>query len=228
MHFPLQSDPHDHTRHACKMGGDKGGGRDLIDRQSRTTVETEPSEPEQGGTYHRHRQTVGHKIGPAKALSRPNNKNSGQGGHTAGGVDHQTAGEVHYTKATEPAAAAPDPVTDRVINKYRPKHRENHKRHEPDPLGKGSGDQRRRDYGKHALINHKHCLRNGRGVVRTWGRGDAVEPEPRQITDKAADSRPKRHRIAQIDPFDSYQRYHKQALHDRTEHILAPDHARVK
>ena len=102
------------------MSGDKGSGRDLIGRKCGTAVEAEPAEPEQRSTQHGHRQTVRHEIGSAKTLSWTDDKYAGQRRHTTGCMDHQTAGKIHHTNPAEPAAAAPDPVADRVVDKHRP------------------------------------------------------------------------------------------------------------
>jgi hypothetical protein len=189
-----------------------------------------PNQPNQsrGSAQHRHRQAVGHEVSPAEPFSRADYQHPGQGGHTAGCVDHQSAGKIHHPETAKPAAAGPNPVTDRVVHQNGPQQRKSHKGHKPHPFGEGAGDQRRGDDGEHALVDHEHCLGNGRGVVGTWFRGYAVESEPGKITDKAADRRPERHRVTKIDPFDRDQRDHEQALHDRAQHVLTPDHACIK
>ena len=87
----------------------------------------------------------------------------------AGDVDHRAAGEVERGNAAaggvEQAADAPDHVRHRAVDKQRPEREKHGHGAELHALGKGAGDERRRDDGEHELVDHVGLLGNGGRVV---------------------------------------------------------------
>ena len=184
------------------MGGDKGRSRHTISRQGAAAVKAEPAKPEQARTQHGHGQVVRLKVFTAIALAGTDNQDRCQCRCPAGDMNHQATGKVMHPHFTQPAAAAPYPVADRIIDQNRPEQTEEHKGPEADPFGKGAGNQRRRNNGEHALVDHEHGLRNGGCVIGTGRIGYPIQGKPGQVADKTADIRAKRHGIADINPFN--------------------------
>ena len=164
----------------------------------------------------------------AETPARADDQHRGQGRHAAGGVHHQAAGKIEHAKPCQPAAAAPHPVADRVVDQQRPKQAEDDKSRETNPLGKGAGDERRGDHREHALVDHEHQVRH-RGRVGGAGLGGhPAQPGPGEAADEAAQVRTETERVADPDPLQGHQGDEHQALHDRAERVLAPHHARVE
>ena len=86
----------------------------------------------------------------------------------------------------QPAAHAPDPVRDRVIDERRPEQAEDHERLEALALGERAGDQRRGDDGEHHLEDHERLVRDRRRVVGVRLLADALQAEPVEPADEAA------------------------------------------
>ena len=160
------------------MSGDKGGGGNIIGRQSGTTVKSEPAEPEQAGSEHGHGQVVGHEAPLSVPLSRPDDHDRGQGCHAAGCMHDQTTGKVKHAYLGQPAAVPPYPVTDRIVDQQCPEKTEERKRSKANPFGKSAGNECRSDNRKHTLINHKNSLRNSGRVLVAGSIGNTMEREP--------------------------------------------------
>src|SRR5437867_317163 len=82
-------------------------------------------------------------------------------GDTGIDVNNRAAGKVerrdmcrpahHLGYDPEPAARAPDPVRDRIVNERRPEKHEDNEGTELRPLCESARDKGRRDHGKHEL-----------------------------------------------------------------------------
>ena len=106
-------------------------------------------------------------------------------------MDDGAAGEVERAEVAQPAADAPDPVRHRRVDERRPEQAEDDERLEALALGEGAGDQRRRDDGEHHLEGHEGRVRDRRRVVGVRLLPDAVQAEPVEAADEAAQSGPK-------------------------------------
>ena len=113
----------------------------------------------------------------AEAFAGTDDQGEGQGRKPRGDVDHGAAGEVQDAQVVQPAALAPDPVGQGVIDQGHPDQAEEEKGLEPHPLHKGPGDQGRGDHREHHLEGGEEPVGNGLGVVGVGGRADAVEPQ---------------------------------------------------
>src|SRR5205814_82044 len=92
-----------------------------------TGVEAEPTKPEQAGAEHRHRQVVWVHFLITEAEAAAEDDGGDQRRETGADVNNRASREVERTNAAEraqPAALAPDPVGQRVIDEGRPEQRE--------------------------------------------------------------------------------------------------------
>ena len=119
-------------------------------------------------------------------------------------------------------------MTDRVIDQEGPAQTEDEKGTEAHPFGKGAGDQRRGDDGKHALIDHEDIVGNGGRVMGARLGRDPAQGKKGEIADQAAHVRAKGHAVADIDPFDADDRHHDERLQDGAKNIFATHHPCIK
>ena len=124
-------------------------------------------------------------------------------------------------------AAAPHPVCQRVVNQGAPQQAEDQEGGKLHALGKGAGDERRRDGGEHALEGHERQVRDG---IRVRA---GLAPYPRQaevvqVADDAADVRAKGKAIAPQHPLHANQGQQNETLHQGGEHVLAAHQAAVE
>ncbi len=100
----------------------------------------------------------------------------GQGRIACGDVHHGAAGEIQRPQDVQPAALAPDPVGQGIIDQGHPDEAEDQKGFEAHPFHKGPGDQSRGDHREHHLEGGKEPVGNGLGIVRVGQGPHAVEP----------------------------------------------------
>lgn len=85
---------------------------------------------------------------PSFSLAKHNTGD--QSNSTGINMNNRAAGKIERPHFTEPTAA-PDPVTDRKVDKGRPKNSEQDKGSKLHPFRIGTGNQGRRNNGKHQL-----------------------------------------------------------------------------
>ena len=132
----------------------------------------------------------------AKPESPTQDERGHQGGDTGADMDHRPTREVEGAQGVEPAARAPDPVGDRVVNKGRPQQREEHEGLEALTFGERAADQGWGDDREHHLEEHEGLMGDGGRIVGVRRKADAVEPNPLQATDDVALVGPEREAIA--------------------------------
>ena len=125
----------------------------------------------------------------AEALAGADDHGEGQGGKARGDVHHGAAGEIQDPQGVQPAALAPDPVGQGIIDQGHPDEAEEQKGLEPHPFHEGPGDQGRGDHREHHLEGGEEPVGNGLGIIRVGGGPHAVEPQKVEPADEAADVR---------------------------------------
>ena len=165
-------------------------------------VEAEPAEPQQRRAHDGHGQVVRlHRLVPVAAALAEHDR-ADERGDARGDVHDGAAGEVERAELLQPAAVAPDPVGERVVDEGRPEHGEQQEGRELHALGEGAGDQRRRDDGEHHLEQHEHLMRD-RLRVRVEGLdADAAQADPVEAADDAALVRAEGEAVAPQHPLD--------------------------
>ena len=152
---PADGHPGQRAHRGGGVGDDEGDRGQPVRGERAAGVEAEPAEPEQAGAEHGHRQVVRlHRL-LAEADALAEHERGDQRRDAGGDVHDRAAGEVERAQLVEPAAGAPDPVRDRVVDERRPEQAEEHERLEALALGERAGDQRRRDDGEHHLEDHE-------------------------------------------------------------------------
>jgi len=152
----------DEHGHACCFTGTKLG----------TSVESEPADPEQGGTDHDETRAVrGMKV-VGELLSRADHFCQDECGDSSGGVNYDAACEVNGAPLHH-EASTPYPVNGRCIDEDKPEGGEDHDGAEFHPLDKGSNDQSRSDDGK----SHLEHDEDGFGEIAFPAFSEALEEE---------------------------------------------------
>ncbi len=183
------------------MGCHKGSCGHFVSRQRRPTIKTKPAKPEQSSTDECHRQAMGNKTSLPVSTPWTYHQDCSKSSCATGHMNNQTSSKIHNSHGTKPATFPPHPVTNRIIDKNCPQQGKNYKGNKPYTLSKSTRDKSRGNNGKHALIYHKHGLRNGGRIVRTWRICHTIQSEPGQIPHKAPNIGTKGHGISKIDPF---------------------------
>ena len=191
-------------------------------------VEAEPAEPQQARAHHGHGQVVRlHRLMPV-ALAPAEHDRAHQRRDARGDVHDGAAREVERALALQPAAVAPHPVGERVVDERRPQQGEQQERRELHALGERAGDQRRRDDREHHLEQHERLVRDRLRVGVERLDADAAQADPLQPADDAALVGAEGQAVAPQDPLDRDQRHDDEALHQRGEHVLLAHHAAVE
>ena len=127
-----------HPEQGARSGGNKGVDHRKASRavcfQFGTSVKAEPTNPEQSGTDHGQRQTVGSHWFFWIALAVTEDESSDQSRYTGIDVHHSTTGKVESAHFKEQSAAGPDHMGDREIDDRQPDRAEHHDRREFHPL----------------------------------------------------------------------------------------------
>ncbi len=139
-------------------------------------------------------------------------------------MDHGAASEIEHGKTPaqrgiQQAAFAPDHVRHRAINNGRPQDHEDHHGAELHPLGKCACYERRRDDGKHELIDHEGLRRNGCGVIRIRLRAHAMQKKIMKSPDKAV-SFAKRQAVPDDCPNHGDHGHQGETLHHGGQHVF--------
>ena len=132
----------------------------------------------------------------AVTLALAHHQGGGQGGDAGVDVDDRAPGEIQGPQVLEPAAVTPDPVGHRTIDQGDPEDHEHQKSAELHALGKGAGDQGRRDDGEHGLVDHEGLMGNGFGIGLERLGPHPHEAEVIQVADEVAHVRAKGQAIA--------------------------------
>ena len=140
-------------------------------------------------------------------------------------MDDQTAGEVKGAEFSE-EAAAPDPMSHGIINEEGPEQDEDDEGVELHAFGKSTGNEGRRDDGKHALEGDEGQFRN-RSVVEN-SHADSGEADFIKRSDEAVNVGTEGHGIADENPFDRNHGDDEEALHNRCQYVFIADHAAVE
>ena len=224
-----REDPRDRRGGGRGVRDHEGVGRDAVGGDRRAGVEPEPAEPQQARAEHGHRHVVRlHRLAVDHAT--PDEQRDDQGRDARADVDDGAAGEVEGAELVQPAVGRPHPVGERRVHEDRPQEREQDERAEPLALGEGAGDEGRGDRREHQLEGSEQHERDGRRIRGRRLETHAVEHREVEPADEpeAADVRPEGEREPDDHPHDADEGQPEEAVHDRRQHVLAPDQAAVE
>lgn len=134
-----------------------------------------------------------------------------------GHVNHRSTREVHSAHLGHPAAA-PHPVGHGAIHEKQPQYGKKQHCREVDTLGIRTGYERQRQYGKHALEEHKKQWRNAAGGSGTL-HVHAAQQNMRKTAYDPAEVWTKSKRIPHNEPQYRYNAHRNETVHGGGEHI---------
>ncbi len=147
-------------------------------------------------------------------------------------VHHRAAREIQRREPPtecriQQPALAPHHVRHRVVHQQRPQRQEQQHGAEFHPLRKRPGDQRRRDDGKHQLVDHERLVGNGGRVIGVRLQPDALQEE---VVETANEAMPlaKGQAVSDQGPQDGDHRHHGETLHHRAQNILLAHQAAIE
>ncbi|OPY15650.1 MAG: hypothetical protein A4E69_00530 [Syntrophus sp. PtaB.Bin138] len=143
-------------------------------------------------------------------------------------MNHRPSGEVQNAHGFQPAALAPDPVTQGVIDQSGPQQAEEQKALELDPLHEGAGNQSRGNDGKHHLKSGKQPVGDGFAVIVVGLGADSQKADKIKPPDQPVDIRAKGEGIAENDPLQTDERQKYVTEGQRGKNIFSADHPPVK
>lgn len=199
LESPVEQHPGDGTDRSGEVGNDTGLNSSEVGRESRSTVEAEPSEPEE----HRAEDDVGGVVGlVGESLGTVSSSFTKVDGDSKGGssrvdVDGCSSGEIETTEDERPTVRVPGPACDGAVDDGEPDEEEDHDGANLGSLGKAtnredSGDELevvsgepsrfgRTTHTEHALVGAEEQSWNSRRTDR-WVSEHALEAEVLQVT----------------------------------------------
>ena len=216
FHLPFEQEPEEERGGGGDFGIHRRDDGGAIGEKGGTSVEAEPTEPEETGTESDERNVVRVRVDVVtlELLAVGQSHDGGQGGETGGGVHDNAAGEILDALASHPAFS-PHPVAEGEVHKVHPDDDEDDVRHESHAIGERASHESRRDDGEHALETGDEKLGNvSTGVERI------LEHVMRsRASDDAVLRRTEAQRVSPNDPNDGHQAHGDVILHHDGEHV---------
>ena len=230
----VEEHPRHHRRGAGGVGVEERLDRGAVRRQRRAAVEAEPAEPQHRRAEDDERDVrrQGRRIWRLGAAAEEERARERR--HAGGGVHDDAPREVVDADAhqvVEESVRMPRPVRERAVDEHAEEHHEHEVGREAHALGEGAGDERRGDDRELHLEEREERERNGGRDRLVHLRADVPEHEElRRASDEPepADVVAEAQREAHDHPEDGDDAHGDEALEDRGDHVLAPDHAAVE
>ena len=157
---PFNAHPDKRGRSRRDMGDKQRHAGTAARTKRRTTIETEPADPQHTGTNHGQRRAMRRDLALREMAALANHNRADKRSRAGSGMHHNAASEIHHAPGGH-NAAAPDPMGDRRIDEEQPQRREDQHGREFHPFDIGTDDQRRGDNGKGHLEGGEQRFRNG-------------------------------------------------------------------
>jgi hypothetical protein len=181
---PADGNPGQRTHAGGGVGHDYRVGREAVGAQGRAAVEAEPAEPQQSGADYCQPNIV--RLESLGLSPHPRSQDQGrhQGRDAGTDMDDGSTGVVEGAEVSQPAAFAPDPVSNRRINDQGPQQAEQDEGLEAFSFGEGARNECRGDNREHHLESHVGTGRDRWGI-RDRVSADAAQAHEVQPTDDA-------------------------------------------
>lgn len=142
---PIKKNPGHGAEHTSEVGVPAGHGSTKVGTEGRTTVESEPAEPQEDSAKGDERNVVRAEVEHHLLLATAENHRVGKRRHTRNDLDGSAAGVVENAPAEGPTARSPNPTCDRAVDECGPDEGEDEERHEAATLSdsacnNGGGD----------------------------------------------------------------------------------------
>src|SRR4030042_5791978 len=193
-----------------------------------STIEAEPTKPEQCRTKKRQGQVMGRHGLVTIAFSLPYDQGRRQRSDSRADMNDKSSCKIKGAKIPDPATHAPDPMGERIVDKGCPQDEEDKISLEFKPLCKCAGDESGGNHRKHHLKDHECLVRNGGGVVGEGIKSHTVQTDPFKTSYEMANIRAKCETISIKNPLDGDDSEGDKALHDRPQNIFRSHHASVE
>lgn len=203
-HGPLASQteieeaPGHGSEHGSEAGVPASHDSTEVGTEGRTTVEAEPTEPEEDGAESDEGDVVGAEVHHHLLVAAAENPRVGESRHARADLNGDTASIVENTVGEAPAVGVPDPVGERAVDEGGPAEDEDHGGNDSATLsnsadrkstGDGTehhlvegveegGNERRADRGSAPDLHEAEVSKiTDEGVVGGLGEGQRVAPE---------------------------------------------------
>ncbi|CAB4560860.1 unannotated protein [freshwater metagenome] len=225
----LKQQPSEHSRRCCEEGVHECGCSNAIRSECGTSVETEPTEPQNAGSQKGEGKVVRMHSFTRPSLALSKNDDHCECSRTSVDVHNRTTGEVEGAELGQPATAE-DPVRHGGVDKDKPQRNEDAVGLELESVSSRSGDKRRSDDRECHLIGaeqHERDRESKRFIPCRCG--DVAHPSEVKVADEAPVTEvAERQGEGDGHPDDGHEAHGKEVLHEHAEHILRPDHAAVE
>jgi len=228
---PLSDGPAKGSGGGSEVGVDEGAGGERTGAKGAAGIEAEPADPEQAGSDKAEDHGVGRHVGVGITEAFAEIDGGDERGDAGSDVDDGAAGEVERGNVAaagiEESADAPDHVGHGAIDEQRPEGEKDGHGAELHAFGEGAGDERRRDDGKHELVDHVGLLGDGGGVVGVGSEADAAQEDVFEAADEGV-AVAEGEGVAADRPEDGDEAHHGKALHHGGKDVFAPYEAAVE
>ncbi|KAI6770237.1 hypothetical protein HG530_004866 [Fusarium avenaceum] len=154
-----------------------------VGTEGRTTVETEPAEPEEHSTKSNEGDVVRTEVHHHLLVTSAENPGVGKSGHTGANLDRNTTSVVENTVSETPAVGVPDPVGKRAVDESGPEKDEDHAGNNTTSLSNSTDCKSTSDSAEHHLVERVEQSRD-EGRSNRGSAPDLHETEVLKVADE--------------------------------------------
>jgi hypothetical protein len=137
---PIEDDPSDGSEHGSQVGVPAGHGSTKVGTEGGTTVEAQPTEPQEDGTEGDERDVVRTEVEHHLFLASSENHRVGKSRHTRTDFDGTASCVIEDTPLEGPSVGTPNPASDRAVDESSPEEDEDHAGNQATTLSDGTND----------------------------------------------------------------------------------------
>jgi hypothetical protein len=199
----IDQDPCKSTDGGSKISDDASHGSTKVAAERGTTVESEPTEPEEDGSEDDVRDIVRSvvKFMGAVSTALAQHDGIGEGGGTRRDVDGSTSSEIESAQLVDPTVGVPRPAGNGIIDNGCPDKDEDDGRKHTTTLGDSANGESRGNSSEHTLENGKEKIGNVAGFLGK----NTLETKVVEISNEFAPGPGKGKRITPEEPLESQQ-----------------------
>lgn len=216
----IEKSPGNGTARGGKVGHVAGHDGANVHAESRTTVEAEPTDPEEDGAEHDVGdvvRTVGETVVARVTSTLAEHQGVGEGASSRSNVNGTATSKVVAGEVEQPTVTVPGPVGNGVVDNGRPEEHEDHGREDTATISNGTnsegrtvqlafplalfGERYSRNAGKHALVKAQQDIRKER---RSIGLSQSLhETELGEVAQEGVSSSRKGQGVAPEEPLEA-------------------------
>ena len=123
---PIKKNPGDGTKHGSQVGVPASHGSTHVGTESRSTVEAQPTEPEEDGSESNKRNVVWTEVQHHLLLTAAENHGVCKSGQTGSNFDRSSTSVVVDTPLESPSVDVPNPASDWAVDDGGPEEDKDH------------------------------------------------------------------------------------------------------